>query len=48
VGAAIETTEKNRRHCEPGGRGNLPMLSRGFVLHYYNLIEIAASLRASQ
>jgi len=39
---------RNRRHCEPGGRGNLPTLSRGFVLHYDNLIEIAASLRSSQ
>jgi hypothetical protein len=38
----------NHRHCEPGGRGNLLTLSRGFVLHYYNLIEIAASLRSSQ
>jgi len=27
----------NHRHCEPGGRGNLSTLSRGFVLHYYNL-----------
>jgi len=39
---------KNRRHCEPGGRGNLPTLSHGFDLHYYNLIEVAASLRSSQ
>ena len=36
------------RHCEPVGRGNLLALSCSFVLRFYDLGEIAASLRSSQ
>jgi len=42
------TFQKYECHCEPEGRGNLLTLSWGFVLRYYNLIEVAASLRSSQ